>query len=306
MREFGRFFLICSPKRAKFHGLWILLWHNHKPAIFMKKIAVQNIPITVLNLENQDYISLTDMATAKAGNSRSADVIKNWIRSRYAIEFLGTWEIIHNPQFKVVEFDHFRRDAGLPSFVLSVSEWIERTCAVGLFVKKGRNGGTYAHKDIAFEFGSAISVAFKLYLIEEFQRLKEKEQSLLGWTAKRELTKINYRIHTDAIREKLIPSEVTRKQASIIYANEADVLNVAMFGMTAKEWRDMHPELKGNIRDYATADELICLSNMESLNAVFIKQGMAQGERLVKLNEVAIYQMEVLKNDEGGQRNLLR
>lgn len=270
----------------------------------MAKIIVQNTQINVLNFKEQDYISLTDMASAKEGDSRAADVIKNWIRSRYTIEFLGTWEIIHNPNFKVVEFDHFRKSAGLPSFVLSASEWIEQTNAIGIIVKKGRYGGTYAHKDIAFEFGSAISVPFKLYLIEEFQRLKTEEQ--LGWSAKRELSKINYRIHTDAIKQNLIPQEVTSVQASIIYANEADVLNVAMFGMTAKQWREANPELKGNIRDYATINELICLSNMENLNAVFIEQSMTQRERLVKLNQIAIHQMNILGNGDEDNRKLLK
>ena len=270
----------------------------------MAKITVQNTSITVLNMEEQDYISLTDMASAKEGDSRSADVIKNWIRNRYTIEFLGTWEVIHNPHFKVVEFDHFRMSAGLPSFVLSASEWIEKTNAIGLVVKKGRYGGTYAHKDIAFEFGSAISVPFKLYLIEEFQRLKSEELKLIGWTAKRELSKINYRIHTDAIKQNLIPAEVTKAQASIIYANEADVLNVAMFGMTAKQWRDANPNLKGNIRDYASINELICLSNMESLNAVFIEQGIPQSERLVKLNHIAIQQMRVLEGEDTDRKLL--
>lgn len=237
------------------------------------------------------------MATAKDGDNRSADIIKNWLRNRYTIEFLGTWEVIHNPNFKVVEFDHFKMSAGLPSFVLSASEWIERTNAIGIIVKKGRYGGTYAHKDIAFEFGSAISVPFKLYLIEEFQRLKSEEQKLIGWSAKRELSKINYRIHTDAIKRNLLPPEVTNNQATIIYANEADVLNVAMFGLTAKQWREANPELKGNIRDYASVNELICLSNMESLNAVFIEQGVTQSERLIKLNQVAIQQMSVLEGD---------
>ncbi len=197
----------------------------------MAKITVQNTEITVLNVNEQDYISLTDMAGAKDGDSRAADVIKNWIRNRYTIEFLGTWEMIHNPNFKVVEFDHFKMQAGLPSFVLSASEWIEQTDAIGIIVKKGRYGGTYAYKDIAFEFGTAISVSFKLYLIEEFQRLKSEEQKLIGWTAKRELSKINYRIHTDAIKNNLIPAEVSPQQANMIYADEADVLNVAMFGM---------------------------------------------------------------------------
>ena len=271
----------------------------------MAKIIVQDTLITVLNFEEQDYISLTDMASAKEGDSRAADVIKNWIRSRYTIEFLGTWEVIHNPNFKVVEFDHFRKSAGLPSFVLSASEWIERTNAIGIIVKKGRYGGTYAHKDIAFEFGSAISVSFKLYLIEEFQRLKTEEQRQLGWSVKRELSKINYRIHTDAIKQNLIPQKVTPVQASIIYANEADVLNVAMFGMTAKQWRETNPDLKGNIRDYATVNELICLSNMENLNAVFIEQGMTQRERLVKLNQIAIHQMNILGNGDNNNHRLL-
>ena len=272
----------------------------------MAKITVQNTQITVLQWAEQDYISLTDMASAKEGDSRSADIIKNWIRNRYTIEFLGTWEIIHNSDFKVVEFDHFRKSAGLPSFVLSASEWIECTNAIGLIVKKGRYGGTYAHKDIAFEFGSAISVPFKLYLIEEFQRLKTEELQQIGWSAKRELSKINYRIHTDAIKQNLIPVEITPMQASVIYANEADVLNVAMFGMTAKEWRETNPELKGNIRDYATINELICLSNMENLNAVFIEQKMPQGERLVKLNQIAIHQMSVLESGDNGERKLLK
>ena len=228
------------------------------------------------------------------------------IRTRYTIEFLGTWEVIHNPDFKVVEFDHFRKSAGLPSFVLSASEWIERTNAIGLVVRKGRYGGTYAHKDIAFEFGSAISVPFKLYLIEEFQRLKTNELQQLGWSVKRELSKINYRIHTDTVKHNLIPAEITPKQASMIYANEADVLNVAMFGMTAKQWRDDNPELKGNIRDYATINELICLSNMENLNAVFIDQGIPQGERLIKLNQIAIHQMNVLESGDSGGIKLLR
>ena len=206
--------------------------------------------------------------------------------------------MIHNPHFKVVEFDHFRMQAGLPNFVMSVSEWIEKTNAIGIIVKKGRYGGTYAFKDIAFEF------AFKLYLIEEFQRLKADEQKLLEWSAKRELSKINYRIHTDAIKSNLIPAEVTREQAAMKYAEEADVLNVAMFGMTAKQWREANPALKGNIRDYATINELICLSNMENINAVLINDGMPQGERLVKLNQIAIQQMQVLEDNSG--RKLLK
>ena len=262
----------------------------------MAKITVQDTEITVLNIDEQDYISLTDMAGAKENEVRAADVIKNWLRNRYTLEFLGTWEMIHNPNFKVVEFDHFKTQAGLHSFVLSCSEWIEKTNAIGIVVRKGRYGGTYAHKDIAFEFGSAISVPFKLYLIEEFQRLKQQEQNKIGWSAKRELAKINYRIHTDAIAQNLIPPELTARQKSLIYADEADILNVAMFGMTAKQWRENNPDLKGNIRDYATINQLICLSNMENLNAVFINDGISQSERLIKLNQIAIAQMKVLEN----------
>ncbi len=264
----------------------------------MAKLTVQNTEITIINLEEKDYISLTDMAGAKENDARAADVIKNWLRNRYTIEFLGTWEMIHNPDFKVVEFDHFRKEAGLPTFVLSCSEWIEKSNAIGIVVKKGRYGGTYAHRDIAFEFGSAISVPFKLYLIEEFQRLKAEEQKQLGWSAKRELAKINYRIHTDAIKKNLIPNELTPQQKSFVYADEADMLNVAMFGKTAKQWREENPDLKGNIRDYATINQLICLSNMENLNSVFINDGLPQGERLVKLNKIAIQQMIVLENVE--------
>ena len=244
------------------------------------------------------------MANAKENESRAADIIKDWLRNRYTIEFLGTWELMHNPNFKVVEFDHFKMQAGLPSFVLSASEWIEKTNAIGLIVKKGRYGGTYAYRDIAFEFGTAISVPFKLYLIEEFQRLKDEEQKLIGWTAKRELSKINYRIHTDAIKENLIPAEVTREQAAMKYADEADVLNIAMFGITAKQWRDANPDKKGNIRDYASINELICLSNMENLNAVFINDGMSQSDRLIKLNQIAIQQMKILEDTSG--RKLLK
>ena len=268
------------------------------------KLIVQGTEITLISDMGRDYICLTDMAGAKKDEVRAADVIKNWLRNRYTIEFLGTWEQIHNPNFKVVEFDHFRMQAGLPNFVLSVSEWLEKTNAVGLIVKKGRYGGTYAHKDIAFEFGSAISVPFKLYLIEEFQRLKEDEQKALGWSAKRELAKINYHIHTDAIKANLVPQEIDQYHRSLIYANEADVLNVALFGITAKEWRDAHPDDKGNIRDYATINQLICLSNMENLNAVFINEGMPQQERLHKLNQIAIQQMTVLENV--GSKHLLK
>ncbi len=270
----------------------------------MPKVQVATSEITVISRNSQDYISLTDMANAKESMSRAADIIKNWLRNRYTLEFLGTWEYINNPDFKVVEFDHFKSQAGLPSFVLSVSEWVEKTQAIGIMVKKGKYGGTYAHKDIAFEFGSAISVPFKLYLIKEFQRFKEEEQKQLGWSAKRELAKLNYHIHTDAIKQTLVPQRVSSAQTSIIYAREADVLNVALFGMTAKQWRTENPELKGNIRDYATMNELICLSNMENLNALFIYEKVPQKERLIKLNQIAIHQMSVLEQAE--HRKLLQ
>ncbi len=270
----------------------------------MVKINVQNVEVSVLSINELDYISLTDMANAKESESRAADIIKNWLRNRYTLEFLGTWEQINNRDFKVVEFDHFKSQAGLPSFVLSVSEWIEKTDTIGIFVRKGKYGGTYAHKDIAFEFGSAISVTFKLYLINEFQRLKEAEMAQLGWSAKRELTKINYRIHTDAIKGNLLPPEVNSNKASIMYATEADVLNVALFGITAREWKEQNPLLKGNIRDYASINELICSANLENLNAVFINDKLPQGERLIKLNAIAIQQMKILQ--EANKRSLFQ
>jgi hypothetical protein len=270
----------------------------------MAKIKVENKEITILSIEEKDYISLTDMANAKESESRAADIIKNWLRTRYAIEFLSIWEQINNSSFKVVESDHFKMQAGLPNFVLSATEWIKKTDAIGIIVRKGKYGGTYAHKDIAFEFGSAISVRFKMYLITEFQRLKEEEQKQLGWTAKRELAKINYHIHTDAIKQNLIPNELTATQISIIYASEADVLNMALFGITAKQWREENPDLKGNRRDYANINQLICLANMESLNAVFIQEKMTQRERLIKLNQIAIQQMKVLQEVEN--RKLLK
>lgn len=264
----------------------------------MAKINVKDSEITIIKVNDADFISLTDMANAKENERRAADIIKNWLRNRYTLEFLGTWELINNPAFKVVEFDHFKSHAGLPSFVLSTSEWIAKTNAIGIIVKKGKYGGTFAHKDIAFEFGSAISIPFKLFLIKEFQRLKEEEQKQLGWSAKRELAKLNYHIHTDAIKQNLIPKELTSQQVSQIYANEADVLNVALFGITAKQWRDQNPNLKGNIRDYARINQLICLSNMENLNAMFINENMSQKDRLIKLNRLAIQQMTILQDVE--------
>jgi hypothetical protein len=245
---------------------------------------------------------LTDLAKFKSDEPTA--VIDNWMRNRNTIEYLGIWESLYNPNFKPLEFDGFKKEAGLNAFTLSPKKWIDSTNAIGIVSKSGRYGGTYAHKDIAFKFASWISVEFELYIVKEFQRLKAEEQKLIGWTAKRELSKINYLIHTDAIKNNLIPAEVTDKQASIIYADEADVLNVAMFGITAKMWREQNPEQKGNIRDYASINELICLSNMESLNAVFIEQGLPQGERLLKLNQIAIQQMKVLEDDN--DRKLLK
>ena len=259
-----------------------------------KKIEVKGLPIAIFQTNKDDYLSLTDIAKSKEGDSRAADIIKNWIRNRGTIEFIGTWEEIHNPDFKVVEFDHFRMNAGLTSFVLSPGKWIEKTNAIGIFVKGGRYGGTYAHKDIAFEFCSAISPIFKLYLIKEFQRLKDEELKQLGWDIKRNLTKINYRIHTDAIKQNLIPENLNKKQISIVYAKEADVLNMALFGKTARQWRDKNPKEKGNIRDFANISQLVCLVNLENLNAVFINEGLDQAVRLLKLNQIAIEQMIIL------------
>ena len=255
----------------------------------MAKITVQNTQITVIKQNEDDYISLTDMLKAKDGEF----FFSNWLRNRNTIEFLGIWERLMNPNFNCAEFDIIKSQAGLNRFRLSAKEWTEKTNAIGIISKAGRYGGTYAHKDIAFEFAMWISPEFKVYLIREFQRLKDEEQKQLGWTAKRELSKINYRIHTDAIKQNLIPEEVTAAQASIIYAEEADVLNVAMFGQTAKQWREAHPDLKGNIRDYASINELICLANMENINAVLIDEGVPQGDRLVRLNQIAINQMRV-------------
>ena len=231
-------------------------------------------------------------------------LIEKWLRNKNTIEFLGIWEEMYNPHFNSPEFEGIKNAAGLNRFILSVKQWIEKTNAIGIVAKAGRYGGTYAHKDLAFEFASWVSPQFKLYLLREFQRLKELEQKQLGWSAKRELSKINYHIHTDAIKQNLIPFELTPQQTSLIYANEADVLNVALFGITAKQWRELHPDLKGNIRDYATINQLICLANMENLNAVFIGNGMSQSERLKELNRIAIQQMNVLEQTES--RKLLK
>ena len=266
-------------------------------------ITVQNVSVTVSTEEMDDYICITDMAAAKSDNSRAADVIKNWIRSRSTLEFLGTWEQIYNPNFKVVEFDHFKQEAGLHTFTLSVTDWVENTNAVGIYVKRGRYGGTYAHKDIAFEFASAISPVFKLYLIKEFQRLKEEENDLqkLEWDAKRFLSKNNYLIQTDAVKNYLIPVCNYREDLKWLpYAEEADLLNVALFGFTANAWRDANPELAGksNVRDYATINELTVLSNLESHNAQMIREGKGKMDRFMSLKEIAEYQLRVLNEAE--------
>ena len=262
---------------------------------------LQNTQITVVSIDERDYISLTDMVR---NIENGLALIEKWLRNKNTIEFLGIWESMYNPNFNSPEFEGIKNAAGLNRFILSVKQWVEKTNSRGIIAKAGRYGGTYAHKDIAFEFATWVSPQFKLYLIQEFERMKTDEQKQLGWTAKRELSKINYRIHTDAIKQNLIPEEVTPAQASIIYAEEADVLNVAMFGQTAKQWREAHPELKGNIRDYASINELICLANMENINAVLIDEGVPQRERLIRLNQIAINQMRVLENDEN--RNLLK
>lgn len=264
----------------------------------VKVIDVQSVRVGITSHNGEDYICITDMAQAKSDATRAADIIKNWIRTRTTLEFLGTWERIYNPNFKVVEFDHFKSQAGLPSFVLSPTQWVEKTGAIGIYAKAGRYGGTYAHKDIAFEFGSAISAEFKLYLIKEFQRLKadETDRLKLEWNLQRTLAKVNYHIHTDAIKENLIPEELNKSQISFVYANEADLLNVALFGVTAKQWRDANPNADGNIRDAATIEQLVVLSNLESINAVLIHQGLQQSERLIQLNQIAITQMKSLIN----------
>jgi len=262
----------------------------------MAKIHVQKTDVTILKINEDDYISLTDIAKFK--NPEPTEVIANWMRNRNTIEYLGIWETLYNPVFKPLEFEGFRNEAGMNAFTLSPQKWVVTTNAKGIVSKSGRYGGTFAHKDIAFKFAAWISIEFELYFIKEFQRLKEEEHKLLGWSAKRELAKLNYHIHTDAIKQNLIPKELTAKQTSIIYASEADVLNMALFGITAKQWREKNPNLKGNIRDYASINELICLSNMENLNAVFINENMEQNQRLIKLNQIAIQQMSILQDVE--------
>ena len=269
----------------------------------MKTLIVKKQAINISLVDNEEYISLTDIARYK-NRENPKGVIQNWIRNRNTIEFLGIWELIHNPNFKGMEFAAFKKEAGLNSFTLAPQKWIESTDAIGLVSKSGKGGGTYAHRDIAFEFASWVSVEFKIYLIQEFERLKENEQREIGWSAKRELSKINYIIHTDAIKNNLIPKELTNKQVNLVYAEEADVLNMALFGMTAKEWREKNPNKKGNIRDYAGINELICLANLENTNSIFINEGMRQSERLYKLNQIAISQMKILTKDI--ERKLLK
>ena len=265
----------------------------------MAKVTVKDTEITVVKIKDEDYLCLTDMIKAKDGDF----FITDWLRNRNTLEYIGIWEKVYNPNFNYGEFAIIKSQSGLNSFKISVKEFVEKTNAISIQAKAGRYGGTYAHKDIAFEFAMWISPEFKIYIVREFQRLKAEEQKLLGWSAKRELAKINYRIHTDAIKQNLIPPELSPAQKSFVYADEADMLNVAMFGMTAKQWREANQDLKGNIRDYATINQLICLSNMENLNAVFINDGMPQSERLEKLNKIAIQQMKVLENIE--DKNLL-
>lgn len=267
----------------------------------MAKIKVLSTEVAVRKQAEADYISLTDIARYKEPD-RTDHAIQNWLRNRNTIEYLGIWEQLHNPDFKPIEFEGFRNRSGLNSFVLTPKQWVNATNAIGLVSKSGRYGGTYAHKDIAFEFAAWISVEFKLYLIKEFQRLKEQEQEQLGWDIKRNLAKINYRIHTDAIKANLIPPALSPKQTSLLYASEADVLNMALFGQTAAAWRAGNPGSKGNIRDEANVAQLICLSNLENLNALFIKQGIGQAERLQRLNQIAIEQMRLLIEDTGVRR----
>lgn len=263
-------------------------------------IDIRNAIISITKIEEEDYICLTDMAKAKEGDNRAADVIKNWIRTRTTIEFLGTWETMYNPDFKVVEFDHFKMEAGLPTFVLSPKQWAEKTGAIGIISKSGRYGGTYAHRDIAFEFGAAISPTFKLYLIKEYQRYKEIEsnQYNLEWNVRRILSKANYHIQTEAVQKHIVPEKkYTKDKEWLIYAEEADLLNVALFNCTAKDWRELNQEYAKkdlNIRDFASINELAVLSNIESLNAELIKKGIEKPERFMQLREMAVYQLEIL------------
>ena len=265
-----------------------------------KKLTIGNSEISIIQNNQEDYISLTDMAHSQM----EEHIIIKWLILKSTIEYIGEWEYLYNPNFNYTEFGTIKNSAGSNNFVLSVKQWIEKTGAIGITAKAGRYGGTYAHKDIAFHFGMWISPRFQLLMIKEYQRLKAEDQKQIGWTAKRELAKLNYHIHTDAIKQNLIPQELSPAQTSIVYATEADVLNIALFGVTAKQWRDANPTLKGNIRDNASINQLICLSNMENLNALFINEKMTQKERLIKLNQIAIQQMSILQNL--GNRKLLK
>ena len=259
----------------------------------MLELKVDNQIINYIKINDEDYISITDMLKSKDGEF----FVSDWLRNRNTIEFLGIWEELHNPNFNYGEFAIIKSQAGLNSYKISVKEWVYKTNAIGIISKAGRYGGTYAHKDIAFEFGMWISPKFKLLLIKEFERLKQEEQKQLGWSAKRELSKINYRIHTEAIKNNLIPQKLNKEQINFVYAEEADVLNMALFGMTAKEWREKNTNLNGNMRDYASIDELICLANLENLNSVFISYGLTQAERLERLNKIAISQIKILSEN---------
>ena len=264
----------------------------------MNKLTVNNSEIAFYKKESEDYISLTDIAKIRDKENPS-QIISLWLRTYSTIEYIGLWEKLYNPNFNPHIYEGFKRESAKPHFWMSPQKWITETNAIGMISKSGRyGGGTYSHSDIAFKFAAWISAEFELYLVTEFKRLKMNEQKTIGWSAKRELAKINYHIHTDAIKQNLIPQELTFTQTSIIYANEADVLNVALFGITAKQWRDANPDLRGNIRDYATINELICLSNMENLNAFFVNEGLVQKERLIKLNQIAIQQMKILQDIE--------
>ena len=258
------------------------------------EINVDNQTINYIKIDDEDYISITDMLKSKDGNF----FVTDWLRNRNTIEFLGIWEELHNPSFNYGEFAIIKSQAGLNSYKLSVKEWVEKTNAIGIISKAGRYGGTYAHKDIAFEFGMWISPKFKLLLIKEFERLKKEEQKQIGWNAKRELSKINYKIHASAVKHNLIPLKLTKEQINYVYAEEADVLNMALFGITAKQWREEYPNLEGNIRDYASINELICLANLENLNSVFINDKISQPKRLERLNRIAISQMKILNNSD--------
>lgn len=264
-----------------------------------RRVRVENTEITVISLNEGDYISLTDMVR---DIENGFSLIEKWLRNKNTIEFLGIWEGMYNHAFNSLEFEGIKNQAGLNRFVLSVKQWVEKTGSIGITAKAGRYGGTFAHKDIAFEFASWISPQFKLYLIKEFQRLKDEEMKQLGWDIKRNLTKINYKIHTDAIKEYLIPPELSSRQINAVYASEADILNMALFGKTAKQWRDENPVKKGNLRDEANVSQLVCLANLETLNAHFIQEGLSQSARLEKLNRIAIHQMRLLMDDRNIQK----